>query len=401
MKYFSKDNVNPDRQTEVDCLKAFTIFLMLIVHAYENCADSMDNVIFQAFHFMETLTGAATFMICMGLGMRYSRSQSPGTYLRRGFELLTVGQLLNIMRDSLPTLIGYWITGEQKYIANVLVVQTDILTFAGFAFILMALLIRLGFSPRVILGIGIGLNGAALAIRIAFHTTGNYAVDQLLGFFIVTDAEAYFPLFCYFVFVAFGYALGGAYRRIQDKDGLSARVLQIGLPVATLYYMVRLTVPLPLLPEFLSTEQYILNPLTDGLVNCLTALCLLAIFHMILKRNGGRIPALAVHLSKHINSYYCTSFVLYTPLGTLMVLLFNSRLPGAVLPLLYGLLVLAICHAVIDWNERKLHFTIANLHGRRRTIVYTAIWLATLLICVYAYPRIEVFATIWNDYLGV
>ena len=210
MKFFSEDNVNTGRQTEVDCLKAFTIFLMLIVHAYENCADSWDNVIFQAFHFMETLTGAATFMICMGLGMRYSRSQSPWTYLRRGFELLTVGQLLNIMRDSLPTLIGYWITGEQKYIANVLVVQTDILTFAGFAFILMALLIRLGLSPRVILGIGIGLNGAALAIRSAFHTTGNYAADQLLGFFIVTDAEAYFPLFCYFVFVAFGYALGGA-----------------------------------------------------------------------------------------------------------------------------------------------------------------------------------------------
>ena len=333
--------------------------------------------------------------------MRYSRSQSPRTYLRRAFELLTVGQLLNILRDSLPTLIGYWITGEQKYIANVLVVQTDILTFAGFAFILMALLIRLGFSPRVILGIGIGLNGAALAIRSAFHTTGNYAVDQLLGFFIVTDAEAYFPLFCYFVFVAFGYALGGAYRHIQDKDGLSTRMLQIGLPVAALYYALRLTVPLPLLPEFMSVEQYILNPLTDAWVNCLMALCLMALFYRLLKRNGGRLPALAAHLSKHINSYYCTSFVLYTPLGTLMVLLFNSRLPGAVLPLLYGLLVLAICHAVIDWNESRLHFTIANLKGRRRTIVYAAIWLATLLICVYVYPRIEVFATIWNDYLGV
>lgn len=50
MKYFSRDDVNPGRQTEVDCLKAFTIFLMLIVHVYENCADSLDNVVFQAFH---------------------------------------------------------------------------------------------------------------------------------------------------------------------------------------------------------------------------------------------------------------------------------------------------------------------------------------------------------------
>ena len=58
------------------------------------------------------------------------------------------------------------------------------------------------------------------------------------------------------------------------------------------------------------------------------ALCLMALFYRLLKRNGGRLPALAAHLSKHINSYYCISFVLYTPLGTLMVLLFNSRLPG-------------------------------------------------------------------------
>ena len=401
MKFFSGENVNSGRQTEVDCLKAFTIFLMLIVHAYEGCAENLDNVIFEAFHFMETLTGAATFMICMGLGMRYSRSQSPKAYLRRGFELLTVGQLLNILRDSIPSLAAYWITGEQKYIANVLVVQTDILTFAGLAFVLMALLVRLNLSSGALLGIGFGMNAAALALRGLFHTTGNYALDQLLGFFIVTDAEVYFPQFSYFVFVAFGYALGGAYRRIQDKDGLSTRVLQIGLPTAALYYALRLTTPLPLLPEFLSTEQYILNPLTDAAVNCLSAVCFLAVFYKLLKRNGGRIPALAAHLSKHINSYYCFSFLLFTPLETLMVLLWNSLLPGAVLPFLYGLLVLVICHAVIDWNERKLGFTVTNLRGRRRVIVYSAIWLATLLICVYAYPRIEVFATIWNDYLGV
>ena len=385
----------------MDCLKAFTIFLMLIVHAYENCANDRENIIFYAFHFMESITGAATFMICMGLGMRYSRSQSPGAFLRRGIELLTVSQLLNILRDSLPTLISYWITGEQKYIANVLVVQTDILTFAGFAFILMALMARLRLSPRAILGIGFGMNVLALVLFRVFRSTGNYALDQLLGFFIVTDAEAYFPLFCYFVFVAFGYALGGVYRHIQDKEGLSTRMLQIGLPTVAAYYILRLTVSLPLLPKFMSVEQYILNPLTDALANCLMALCLLALFYKLLKRNGGRLPALAAHLSKHINAYYCISFVLYTPLGTLMVLLWDSRLPGAVLPLLYGLLVLAICHAVIDWNESRLHFTIANLHGRRRAIVFWAIWLATLLICFYSYPRIDVFGTIWNDYLGV
>lgn len=401
MKYFSREIVNRGRQSEVDCLKAFTIFIMLIVHAYESCAESLDNAIYVAFHFMEMMTGAAAFMLCMGLGMRYSHSQSPRDYLRRGFELLTVGQLLNIVRDSLPTLIAYWLTGDPVFIANVLVVQTDILTFAGFAFIIMALLLWLRLSPRIILGIGICMNVLALALRGIFHTTGNYAVDQLLGFFVVTDAEAFFPLCCYFVFVAFGYVLGGVYQHIRDKDGLSTRVLQICFPIAVIYYALRLTMPIPLLPAFMSTEQYILNPLTDAAANCVMALCWLALFHKLLRRNGGRVPALAMHLSRHINSYYCVSFVLYTPMETLMYAVWDTFLPGAVLPALYGLLVFVICYFIIEWNKKNLGFTIANLRGRRRTVVYGMIWLATIAICLYAYPRIETFATVWNDYLGL
>lgn len=65
MKYFSGEIVNRGRQPEVDCLKAFTIFIMLIVHAYESCAESLDNAIYAAFHFMETMTGAAAFMLCI------------------------------------------------------------------------------------------------------------------------------------------------------------------------------------------------------------------------------------------------------------------------------------------------------------------------------------------------
>lgn len=401
MKYFSKENVNLGRQPEIDALRALTIFFMLIVHAFESCADSLDNAVYVAFHFMELLTGAATFMFCMGMGMRFGRAQSPRSYLQRGFELLTVSQFLNILRDSLPTLIGYWLTGEQIYIANVLVVQTDILTFAGFAFLLIALLTWAKLSPQVILVIGIGMNALALVLFGVFRTTGNYALDQLLGFFIVTDAESFFPLCCYFVFVAFGYFLGGLYKRIQDKDGLSTRVLQICLPIAVIYYALRSMVPFPVLPAFMSTEQYILNPLTDAAVNCITALCWLALMHKLLRRNGGRLPALALHMSRNINPYYCISFMFYTPVETLMYAMGGLYLPGAILPLLYGLLVFVICYFVIEWNRKHLNFSIANLVGRRRLVVYGLIWLATILICLYAYPRIETFATVWNDYLGL
>ena len=397
-RYLSKDRINKGRQPEVDCLKALAIFLMLIVHAYENNSEEL-GVVFDIFHIGMTLTGAAVFMACMGLGMRYSRCQTPVSLLQRGFELMTVGQLLNIVRDSIPTLIFYWITGEQVYIANVLVIQTDILTFAGFAFMLTALLFYLKLSSRAILTVGFVMNAAAFFVSRVFRTTGNYALDQLIGFFLVTDAEAYFPLCSYYVFVAFGLALGDVYQRISDKDGLSTRVLQIGLPVAAVYYALRFSVPLPLLPTYNTTEQYILNPLTDAMVNCLMAVNYLALFHKLLRRRGGKVPKLAAHLSRHINSYYCLSYVFYTPLSTIMWWKWGHQLPTVWLPFLYGLFVMFLCYLIIEWNNRTLKFGVAQIHGRSRVIVYSIIWILTVVIAIYIYPRTEVFGTVWNNYL--
>ena len=78
-KYFSKEAVNCGRQPELDCRKALCIFLMVSVHAYENCAETPGGI-FDAFRVGETLTGAATFMLCMGMGMRYSKTLSPKLY---------------------------------------------------------------------------------------------------------------------------------------------------------------------------------------------------------------------------------------------------------------------------------------------------------------------------------
>ena len=76
---------------------------------------------------------------------------------------------------------------------------------------LVALFKWLRFSGGVIVLIGIGMNAFASVLFHFFHATGNFLLDQLLGYFIVTDAESYLTLCSYFVFVAFGYALGGVY----------------------------------------------------------------------------------------------------------------------------------------------------------------------------------------------
>lgn len=397
MRYLADHAINKGRQPEIDCLKAFCIFFMIFLHAFEELAEEATAV----YHFItivECLTGAGAFMLCMGIGARYSRKQAPADYLRRGFELLTVGQALNLARDALPSLIAWWAKGDEVFLScALLVVQTDIMTFAGIAFMLLALFKRLKLSDGAMMLIGFGMNAFAFVLSKFFRTTGNYLVDQLLGFFVVTDAEAYFPLCCYFVFVAFGYALGGIYPRISDKDALANRMLLICGPIAVGYYLLRAFVPIPLLPEFDSTEMYIMKPVTDALANILMSLALLALFHKLLGHRDAPKPV--SHLSMHINQYYCLSYVLFTPVATLLTATRDEVLPGT-LPLLYGLAVLLICWFFINWvDKRKLPRSITELKDPWRAVAFAAVWIATVAIILYVYPRVTEYATVWNDYL--
>ena len=400
MSYLADHEVNKGRQPEIDCLKAFCIFFMIFLHGFEELAEQ-ETLVHHIITLIECLTGAGAFMLCMGVGTRYSRKQEPRDYLIRGFELLTVGQALNLVRDALPNLIAWWCKGEPTFIAmSLLVVQTDIMTFAGFAFMLLALFKKLKLSDGAIVGIGIAMNAFAFILSHFFRTTGSYLADQVLGFVVVTEAEAYFPLCCYFVFVAFGYALGGVYPRIRDKDALSTRVLLICGPIAAAYYLLRAFVPVPLLPEFDSTEMYIMKPVTDALANVLMSLALLALFHKLLRHRNA--PKLVNHLSGHINQYYCYSYVLLTPTSVLLLATRGELLTGTLLPLMGGLATLAVCYLVIEWQDRKgLPNSITKLKMPWKAVAFAVVWIATIAVFAYAYPRITEYATIWNDYLGI
>lgn len=399
MKFLSEKAVNPGRQQEIDCLKAFCIIPMILLHTFETCAQD-EFIFYHAVHILEVFTGAAAFMFCMGLGTRYSRHQSPRDYMLRGFQLLAGAQFLYLLRNGLPNLIAWWIKGEQVYIANaLLVLESDIMTFAGFAFLLLALLSRLHAGGGTVFAIGLVMNAAAFALSRVFRSTGNYLLDAVLGFFVVTGAESYFPLCTYFVFVAAGYWIGGLYPRIRDKDSLSTRVLMICAPIAAGWYILRATVSLPVMPAFLTSEQYILNFGPDALANCTAAVSLLALFHKLLARGSGEAPGFVKHLSKHINEYYCISYVMLWPMQTLLLATTGALMPGAWLPLFYGLFTIAVTYGIIEWKNKHMRPGIAAHEGRRRVIAFAAAWILTIAVVVYAYPRILEYANIWNNYL--
>ena len=212
---FSKEKVNIGHQPEFDYYKALLTVIMILLHFYVDFSKDSFSIIIDISGFF---LGAPGFMMLMGIGIKYSRHNEISNYISRGILLLTEGQYVYLLRNALPNLIAWWATGNQKFISRaLLVLQTDILTFAGFSFLFFALLKKRKISDNSILGIGIIMNIVGFLSYKIMKPTNSFLLNQLIGFFILTNAEAYFPFFSYFIFVAIGYWLGGIYQKIQTK----------------------------------------------------------------------------------------------------------------------------------------------------------------------------------------
>ena len=147
---FAKEKINTGRQKEVDLLKAFSIIMMIITHCIDDLFNYEGHLIAEIIDDqLAQIIGAQAFMICMGLGIAYSKKAAAKEHLSRGFMLLVIGQLLNLIRYALPGALIYAVTGDVESRAYVfLTFSSDIMQFAGLFVICMALFIRLNLKDR-------------------------------------------------------------------------------------------------------------------------------------------------------------------------------------------------------------------------------------------------------------
>ena len=395
---FSKEKINTGHQNEVDYLKTLGVFLMVTSHVYDSYSVGYPNDIIE---FLSFILGAAGFMFLMGLSTHYSRHQSPKSYIARALGLITIGQLFNIFRDTLPNLIAWWVTGRQPFIARAMqVIQADILSFAGIAFIFLAIAKILKISNNIILIISFIMNIAAYPLFKIMKSPKNFLLSQLLGYFVLTDAESFFPFCSYFIFVAAGYWIGDHYQRIANKDKLSNLILIIFVPIVTLYYIIRSHFDIPFLPEYFSDEHYSLYPGPDAVITCMANIIGLAFFHKIDILLKGKTPEFVTHAGKNLNQYYIISYLFISQMEAFMIAYKGDHYPKEMkMPTLYAIMLLILCRIMIDFNDKYIHFTISTLKNPMRNIVFSLIWIASIILVIYIYPKIEVYATFWNNYL--
>ena len=395
---FSKEDVNTGHQPEFDYIKTLGVLMIVVSHLYIEFSIGYLLIILQDLGIIIT---AASLMFPMGVGMKYSRHHEIKSYAIRGITLLTLAQYFNLLRDCLPNLIAWWATGKDNFISRaLLVMRGDILTFAGLSHLFIALMKKMKLSDVSILIIGIIMNFIAYPLFKIMKFPSNFLLSQFLGYFVMTDAESYFPLFGYFIYVAFGNWIGGIYKKICNKDKFYNRIFIICFPIVIIYHYFRKTNKIPLLPEYNSYEHYSLSPGPDAIHRLMSHMALLAIFYKI-DKILGKTPYFIIHCGKYLNQYYMISYIITMQLNIFLKAFGGDKYTSEIKNI--DLLVVIIsfsCRILIDMNNKYIHFTITTQKNPMRTIVFSLIWIITIISVFYIYPKVKVYATFWNNYLN-
>ena len=395
---FSKDEVNTGHQPEIDYLKTLLVFLMGICHVYSYFSV---GILGPFAYFISFFLGAGGCMLLMGIAMNYSRHKELKDFVFRGIALLTMGQSVNLIRNGLPNLLAWWITGDKLFISRVLLfLQTDILSFAGISFLFFALLKKVKLSDKYILIIGIIMNNIAYLLYKIMKSPDNYLFSQFVGYFLfTTNTETLFPFCSYFIFVAFGYWIGGIYKKIDNKDKFYNIILFFCLPVAITYYYLRSCYDFPILPQYMTMEAYSLIPGTDSIGTCMTNLIFLAFFHKINKMLKGKTPEIIKHTGKNFTQYYILTFIYTMQMNTFLKVIMGEKSTDEFkIPTLFGFMILITSSITVNINNKYINFSIITIKNPLRKYVFAFIWIITIIIIIYTYPKVEVYTTMWNDY---
>ncbi len=396
---YSKDIINTGRQKEVDYLKAFSIIMMIITHCIDDLFDYEGHMIAEIIDDqLAQIVGAQAFMICMGLGIVFAKRVRAKDYLKRGIDLLIIGQVLNIIRFAVPGMILYYIFPTESIRSRVfLIISSDILQFAGLFFICMALFVRLDLKPFAIFIVSVACNiiGMATAGRI---TTGSYAADQLLGLVFFTETESYFPLLHWMIFPAFGILLGEFLMHIKDKKKFYTIAIIPSAIVFAAYFIVDAYIEQNVFTLYSEWTSFCSMSLPDAAASIISCMFMLSAFYFISLISGKRIMGCVSFISKNINRYYCTHYFFVLPLSLYLGHVAGLIENGIVL-FVVTVVIITLTTLVVLIYDRYLVKSFHEFFGRRKLMWQLIVIALTILFAVWAYQaRVEEFPNLMNDY---
>lgn len=308
---FAKEEVNGERQFEIDIAKVVFVLMVAAVHLTIDCMtdEALEGGLPYVF---DTIIGgpmiAPGLMFAMGACLVYSRKHEWNDIFHRGVFIFILGFVLNLCRYTIPDLIGYAISGDAARYLDSIWYQTfinDIFQFAGMALMTIALFIRFRLKDGVMIGIafvfsviGTFLNGIDLG-----SAPLNVAFGYLAG---VEDAAgkvaAEFVYLNWLLMPVCGYVFGKLLKRIKDKDLFYRIAVPVCLLVAVPYYVLHIRNQIGMFGLGEACYYHVTTP--DVLICLVTAIGMYGIYYFIGKHLPEKVVGTACRIGTDMTAFY-------------------------------------------------------------------------------------------------
>ncbi len=343
------------RRNELELLKALSIVAMILCHpvirlgihraGYENDF---------AFFFGDVILGdylgvAHAFMFAMGVGVVFTRKNTPADLMRRGVRLYLLGYALNFCRYGVYALAEGLISGAFEPETLEALFGPDILQFAGLALLFTGVLKRLKLREWHMLAVGVILS--AIGTAVPFIDTGRYALNWLLGHFVYTTWDASCFAFCsWYVFVAAGLLFGAILRAAEDRDRLYRRLMPVSGCVMAAYLAA--TVRFGVLFLCRDRVYYALSTLeAAGLLSI--DLTLLSAFYFLLKRVSASKLRVFLEMSRNLTPIYLIHWCILGFIDSIFCYLLEIVFSWPLIYLIGAALIVLSSWLAKLWADRK------------------------------------------------
>ena len=230
--------------------------------------------------------------------------------------------------------------------------------------------------------------------------TGSYAVDQLLGLFLATETESYFPLFHWFIFPAFGMLFGKLLRHAADKKRFYLSLLAPAGLLTLLYFYVAKNIDQPVFRALQDLNSLCSMNTADALMQLACNTFLICLCFLIVKHIGERGMKGVGFLSGNINRFYCVQWVCigFVKLVFLLASVDVDSGNWYVCYLTAAAVIAVTCAATALYSGRFAEKWTAWF-GKRKALWYAVVITLSLIVCVWAYGAGLPLPNYLNDYL--
>ena len=230
---------------------------------------------------------------------------------------------------------------------------------------------------------------------------GSAGSNILLGLFIGTFDHAWmtggiFPLFNWFIFVAAGQSFGDKYQFLHNKKRFHAISLLVGTLLCAVYIYVSFHVEQSIF-KGLTSEIYLAHrPIFDAIICLPINVGLISLFYFIGQLIPQKLVPVLIHPSRHINQYYCISWVIIMSTSHLSLSLVDLCTDKQVIIAWICILVVTILSVLI--YSKYLKERTESFFGKHRKFWTVFVWTTCIASFILAMCLFDEYPNFMNGY---